>query len=248
MSELMHLYQVTGVSHSGLGQPVITKQEVRDRKISSISGINDVVTRPRDSVDSARTRSSVVKLRIIQSAKSKITVPFAPPSRIDDNVHKALHENRPGVIFPGPSEISFSGIDVRSQIIGWSNRAVVDGSARVLIWVGSSLCGDGVELATHWKARIDVTVLEHCRGVSEYEIYGAVDVAFPVELSQGMGVQCVLVSFEAAAVKRGQICAVSECYRLVLLCSGSVADGHIYTHEPCANHRCNVHNMITSFY
>lgn len=59
----------------------------------------------------------------------------------------------------------------------------MDGYAGVLVWVGSSLRGDGVELSAHWEAGIDVAVLKYDGAVSEYEIDGSVDVAFSVELS-----------------------------------------------------------------
>ncbi|RDX76578.1 hypothetical protein CR513_43416, partial [Mucuna pruriens] len=236
---------VTGVRDSGLGQPVISKQEVRDSKISSIGGINHVVTRPRDSIGSARSSSSVVKLGIVQSRQSKITVPLAPPSRIDDAVHKALHVNRPRVVFPRPSQICCCCVHVRRQIISCSNRAVLYRSPRVLVWICSPLCGYGVELPTHWEPRVHVARLEHCRRVSEYEIHRAVYVAFSVELSQGMRVQRVLVPLETAAVKRRQICAVANRHRLVLLRPGGVADSHVHSHESRPNHRCNMHIMIS---
>ena len=64
----------------------------------------------------------------------------------------------------------------------------MDDNACVLIWVGSCLSSDRVLLVAHGFPHVDVAVLKHCDGVTEDEVYGAVDVAVTVELALSVDV------------------------------------------------------------
>lgn len=68
-----------------------------------------------------------------------------------------------------------------------------------LVGICTAVSRDGVRRVD--GAGIDIAVLEDGGGVSEDEVDGSVDIAFPEELSVGMNVECVLVAFEAASVK-----------------------------------------------
>lgn len=70
----------------------------------------------------------------------------------------------------------------------------------------------------------DVAVLEERGGVAEDEIDVADDFAGFVELTEGMGVESVLVSDEFDAVENGAVAVGSECHRLVCLWAGRVLD------------------------
>lgn len=64
--------------------------------------------------------------------------------------------------------------------------AVLKGESGVLSRVGSSVREDHVVRAvTSRSTEYYLTVLEDGDGVSEYEIYCSVDIAFSVELSEG---------------------------------------------------------------
>lgn len=76
----------------------------------------------------------------------------------------------------------------------------MNGNACVLVRICSSLCCDCVHFVGR-VSRKDVTILEYGSRVTEYEVNCAVDVAFSVELSVGMDIECVLVAFKAASVK-----------------------------------------------
>ena len=69
--------------------------------------------------------------------------------------------------------------------------------------VASSLRSDEVRLLIHWFSDKNVTVLKDDGGVAEYEVDGAVNVTFSIELSERMGVESVLVAFEAASIEGG---------------------------------------------
>lgn len=77
-------------------------------------------------------------------------------------------------------------------------------NSSVLVSVDPALGGDGVGLV-RGIACIYVAVLEDNSGISEYEIDSPVDVTFSVELPVGMGIESVLVTFEAAFVEHREI-------------------------------------------
>ncbi|PON63470.1 LOW QUALITY PROTEIN: hypothetical protein PanWU01x14_131340 [Parasponia andersonii] len=167
-----------------------------------------MVTGPVDPVRSIRPRTRVIILRIIQSTQRKISIPLAPASRIDKTIHEGLHVNCSRILLPRPPQVglrvravSGGSSGVGGQVGTGTDGAVLDRSACVLVRVGSALSSYGVELAGERQPRIDVAVLDNNSSVAEYEVHGAVNVAFSVELSLGMSIQGVLVGFEAAAVE-----------------------------------------------
>lgn len=83
----------------------------------------------------------------------------------------------------------------------------MDGNSGVLVRVGSALSRDGVLLLVHGPPGEDHAVLEDDGGVAEDEVYGAVDVAFFVELPLGMDIESVLVAFEATAIEDREVSA-----------------------------------------
>ncbi|PON79340.1 hypothetical protein TorRG33x02_236220, partial [Trema orientale] len=180
-----------------------------DRKIGGVHGVDHMVTGPVDPVRSIRPRTRVIILCVIQSTQRKITTPLAPTSRIDKTIHEGLHVNCSRIFLPRPPEVGLrvravsggsSGVG-RGQVGTGTDGAVLDRSAGVLVRVGSALGSYGVELAGERQPGIDVAVLENNSSVAEYEVHGAVNVAFSVELSLGMSIQGVLVGFEAADVE-----------------------------------------------
>lgn len=145
-----------------------------------------MITRPSNPPRSIRTRSSVLKLRIKQRAQRKIPNPQRPPSRFNQPAQKRLHKNRSRTLLPWPAQKRPRGpVSGRRQVHRGGDGAVVEGGAGVLVNVGSALRRHGVELAGHWQAWVYVAVLQHGGGVAEDEVYGTVDVAFPVELAEG---------------------------------------------------------------
>lgn len=79
----------------------------------------------------------------------------------------------------------------------------MDHYARVLVRVNPTLCRDHVLLTRIGAPRVDVTVLEHRRGVAEDEVNGAGDQAVDVELAVGVDVEGVLVCQEVTLVEGG---------------------------------------------
>lgn len=77
----------------------------------------------------------------------------------------------------------------------------MDRNACVLVRVGTALGSDCVLLTTHGFSCVDHAILEDHRSVTKDEVYGAVYVAFFVELTLRMGVEGVLVAFEATTVE-----------------------------------------------
>jgi hypothetical protein len=73
--------------------------------------------------------------------------------------------------------------------------------------------------------------LEDYRGVTENEVYGAVDVALSVELSLGVDHEGVLVTLEGTAVEDGEIGGRPEGNGLALLGTGGVAECNVPSHE-----------------
>lgn len=60
------------------------------------------------------------------------------------------------------------------------------------------MCGDCDLLEWERNSGVDVAFLEYCCPVAENVVYGAVYVAFPVKLAEGVDVKGVLMTFEAA--------------------------------------------------
>lgn len=78
----------------------------------------------------------------------------------------------------------------------------MDHEPGVLIWVRPRLRRDGIFLVHHRLSDKDVAVLKNSNAVAENEVDSSVNVAFTIELAVGVGVQSVLVAFEAASVEK----------------------------------------------
>lgn len=189
MVALFLLRQAASIWNAGLRQPIIRQHEIPGREIPSIGIIDQMKSRPINPLRRVRSRPKIPKFRIIRSIQCKIPIPSSPSRRINQIIHKALHINRPRVLLPRPSQESLhAGAAVVRQIVGGRDSAIVDRGAGVLIWVGPALGGDGVELVGHWKAWVNVAVLEDDGGIAEDEVDGAVDVTVAIELAEGMSV------------------------------------------------------------
>lgn len=86
-----------------------------------------------------------------------------------------------------------------------------------------------------WFACVEVAVLEDDGGVAEDEIDGAVDVAFAVELAEGMNVEGVLVAHEAALVECREISPAPKGYRLVFAWACCVLKRNALGYEPVSH-------------
>lgn len=114
----------------------------------------------------------------------------------------------------------------------------MDGDAGVLVRVLSVLGRDGVALGGHGLSGIYVAVLQdHCR-VAEYEVYRPVNVAFAIELAQGVDVERVLVSENFAPVDHSVVCAYAQSHGLVLAWSSVVLECNVPGYETTACSRC----------
>lgn len=105
----------------------------------------------------------------------------------------------------------------------------MDGEASALIWVLSPLGRDGCLLIWERLPSEDLAVLKNGGAVAEDEVNGAVDVALPVELAEGVRVEGVLVAFDAAAVEGRTVRVDSECDGLAVVWSCCVAKCNV----PC---------------
>lgn len=115
----------------------------------------------------------------------------------------------------------------------------MDRDPGVLVGVRPALRGDRVFLVGHRLSGKDVAVLEDGGSIAEDEVDSAVDVAFAVELAEGVDVECVLVALEAASVERGEVGLVPDCYGLVLCGAGRVLECDVYGDESVSGNGCN---------
>lgn len=67
------------------------------------------------------------------------------------------------------------------------------------------MCSDGILLVREGLAGEDLAVLEDGGSIAKYEIDGAGDSAFAVELAEGVGIESVLVAVNAAAEEGGEV-------------------------------------------
>lgn len=98
--------------------------------------------------------------------------------------------------------------------------------------------GENVALVRVGSAGVEVAVLEDDGGVAEDEIDGAVDVAFAVELAEGVDVEGVLVGDEAAAVESREVGAAAESHGLVFAGSRVVLEGDAFCYESVSHYSC----------
>lgn len=108
----------------------------------------------------------------------------------------------------------------------------------ILIGVISSLGCDHVGLVAHGPPHMDVAVLQDSRGIVKDEIYGAVDMAFAIELPLGVYKKSVLVAAEAAAVEDGEVGPDPHSHSLVLCWACCVLKCHVPRPKTIRRHTC----------
>jgi len=174
-------------------QPRVTINEpLNSEKTSGGSIFNYMITGPSDPAREGCTRPIISVLTVPQSVEGKVSEPLKPASGLDKPTHVSVNVNRPRVLFPGPAQVGG---------LGGQNIAVLDGEARGLVWAFSALGRDCNLLQGKWDSGVYFAVLQHCSTVSENEVYGAIDFALTVELSQRVSVERVLVPFHTAPVE-----------------------------------------------
>lgn len=174
-------------------KPRVTINEpLNSEKTSGGSIFNHMITGPSDPARQRCTRPIISVLTVPQSVEGKVSEPLKPASGLNKPTHVGINVNCPGVLFPGPAQVGG---------LGGENEAVLDGEARGLVWAFSALGRDGNLLQGKWDSGVYFAVLQHCSTVAENEVYGAIDFALTVELSQGVGVEGVLVPFHTAPVE-----------------------------------------------
>lgn len=114
----------------------------------------------------------------------------------------------------------------------------MDGYARILIRVFSVLGRDGIFLQGHGLSGINGAVLQNNSGVSEYEIYGPVNLALAVELAIGVHVQGVLVPENLAPVYHRVVRPDPKSHRLVSTWAGPVHKRHVPSNEASPGGSC----------
>lgn len=107
-----------------------------------------------------------------------------------------------------------------------------------MVRVFSALGCYHVLLVVHGLSGHDFAVLEDNRRVSEDEVNGADYETVPVELSQGVSVECVLKGVDFAPVYDGLVCPDPESHSLVLLWTGSVLEPNVLGYESITNSSC----------
>jgi len=183
-------------------QPFIALNEIRNCELACLSGVgDDPITRPRNSATRICTGTSIVVLSIIQSIQCKGAIPFQPPCRVYQILHQRIEINSPGILLPGTTQVVLELRFDRDQISSCCNLAVDDGNAGVLVRVFSTLCGEEVPLVWIRFACVQVAVLEHHCCITKDEVYGSINVAFAVELTQRVDIERVLVGYKAALVE-----------------------------------------------
>ncbi|GMN37933.1 hypothetical protein TIFTF001_007214 [Ficus carica] len=210
-------------------------------KQASLSrAIDDPITRPRHAGAGVRAGPTVHVLAVVQSGQSKRGIPLQPAPGVHQVVDVGLDEDGARVFLPGTAEIRLEGGLDRREVGGSGDFAVEDGDAGVLVGVLAALGGEEVVLVGVGAAGVEVAVLEDDGGVAEDEVDGAVDVALAVELPEGVGVEGVLVPYEAALVEGREVRAAPERHRLVLARPRRVLEGYALRYEAFPHHRCPI--------
>lgn len=88
----------------------------------------------------------------------------------------------------------------RREIGADGDLTVLEREASVLTRVRPAISENDVVAIAAWTTKDKKAVLENGGGVAEDEVDGAVDIAFPVELTEGESVESVLVASYATPV------------------------------------------------
>jgi len=117
------------------------------------------------------------------------------------SAQKILHEHSTRVLFPRPPKVYLERALHWKEVWGGGHITVLNGNPCVLIGVVPALSGVKYLLILQGSPGEEIAILQNHGRVAEDEIYGAIDVAFSVELTKRMGVKGVLVPFEATAIE-----------------------------------------------
>lgn len=241
--------------HTGCWQPRLPSDKIRHREPPRLRrACYNPVPSPSDPPRSAGTRTRIPILSVVQRVQSKVAIPLQPTRRIHQRIQIRLHEHRPRVLLPWPTQKRSEWPENWYKIRRGHDPGIVDWDSGVLVRVGSSLSCDGVFLLVHGTAGVYHAVLQNHGGVAEDEVDGAEYVAFLVELALWMDVECVLVPLEAAAVEDGEVGAGAERHCLMVLWAGGVAESYATGDESLASYRwgkksefyinsCNIYNI-----
>ena len=225
---LSHKARIKG--HSSGRQPNIARNKARH---SEGIGLRDsergMVAWPANPARRRGPGARVLVLAVEKRLESKAAGPGRPARGADRAGQGGLHDDGPGILLPGPSQV---GVGVGGD------GAVVDGDARVLVGARAALRCDEVVAAA--GPRRDAAALEDGRGVAEDEVDGAGDVGLPVELALGVGVEAVLVALDGAFVHHRAVRADPQRHGLVLVWAGAVLERYVsrdktVSHRACKN-------------
>ena len=197
-------------------------------------------TRPRDPTRGVRPGARVIVLGVVQSGQRLIAAPLVPTRGLDHAIQVGLHDNRPRIVLPRPTEVGLGSAVAGRQVSSGTKGAIVKRRASNLVRVSAALSGDRIELALEGEARVDVARLEDDGGVAKDEVNGAVDVAFAVELAVGVGVEGVLVGLEAAPEEGGEVGAAAERNGLAFARPRRVSDRQVHGEEALPRHDCKL--------
>ncbi|RWW50514.1 hypothetical protein BHE74_00043207, partial [Ensete ventricosum] len=220
-------------------QPLVALDEGSRSEVARLRRVADhPEPRPSHPAAGVRPRPSVHVLAVVEGAQREAAIPLQPPRRGDQAVEVRLHEHRPRVLLPRPAEVGGEVGLHRDKVRRRRHLAPLDGDAGVLVRVFPPLRREDVLLVRQRLPGVEVAVLEHHRRVAEDEVDGAVDIAFSVELAEGVDVEGVLVAYEAAPVEGGEVGADPESHGLVLAGACCVLYGDVSHEKSIANHSC----------
>lgn len=150
-------------------------------------------SRPSDPAVGARAWPVILILPIVKRVQPLVARPLGPTTRIDIPINVGLHHDGPRIVPPRPAQVAPHTARAREQVVHGKNRAILDGDPRVLVQGFPGLGGDDRELTRQGHSGDYAAALEHNCCVPEDEVNGARDVALPVELPEGVHIECVLV-------------------------------------------------------
>ncbi|KAL0918547.1 hypothetical protein M5K25_010561 [Dendrobium thyrsiflorum] len=73
----------------------------------------------------------------------------------------------------------------------------------------------------------DLTVLEDCLAITKYEVNGAVDMTITIELTQGMCIEGILITFNATSKEGGSVGINTKGHGLVVLWARSISKCYV---------------------
>nr|GMD18204.1 uncharacterized protein LOC109160757 [Ipomoea batatas] len=123
-----------------------------------------------------------------KGVQCKVTIPWSPTFGGDEPVDVRLHDDRPGVLLPGPPEVHFDGWIHRFEGGVGEDLAVLQDEGADPAVLLSALRGHHAGLVLQWLPHDHLAVLEDGRGVPEDEVDGAGDGAVAVVLAVRVGV------------------------------------------------------------